>query len=121
MLYGVFRVGPDFERVKERQVASIDRGLSDHTQLASSGRKYARQKKWAKAILHYQRAIALAPSQFYYHRSLGKAYAHLGNYQRSLDVLESAYRLTNSSELKIELEQLITFVRDKSERSNDQR
>ena len=118
LFFGIFRVGPDFERVKVRQIARVDRGLDDATQLYAAGIEYARQKKWANAILQYQKAVALAPTQFYYQRALGQAYAQLGYYQRSLDVLESAHRMTVTPDLKLELEQVITQVEHKLATSN---
>lgn len=116
LFFGIFRVGPDFERVKIRQIARVDRGLDDASQLFTAGNSYAKQKKWASAVLHYQKAVALAPSQFYYQRSLGQAYSHLGYYQRSLDVLESAHRMTMNLDLKLELEQIIVQVKQKQMR-----
>ncbi|KPK11376.1 MAG: hypothetical protein AMJ56_06395 [Anaerolineae bacterium SG8_19] len=118
LFFGIFRVGPDFERVKVRQIARVDRGLDDATQLYAAGIEYARQKKWANAILQYQKAVALAPTQFYYQRALGQAYAQLGYYQRSLDVLESAHRMTVTPDLKLELEQVIAQVKHKLATSN---
>lgn len=109
--FGAFRVGPDFERVKLRRIARVDRGLGDASQLYAAGNEYARQKKWASAILQYQRAVALFPTQFYYQRNLGQAYAQLGYYQRSLDVLESAHRMTVNPDLKLELERIIARVK----------
>ena len=118
LFFGVFRVGPDFERVKVHQIARVDQGLGDASQLYAAGNEYARQKKWASAILQYQKAVALAPTQFYYQRALGRAYAQLGYYQRSLDVLESAHRMTVNPDLKLELEQIIEQVKHKRATSN---
>lgn len=118
LFFGIFRVGPDFERVKVRQIARVDRGLDDATQLYAAGYEYTRQKKWANAILQFQKAVALAPTQFYYQRALGQAYAQLGYYQRSLDVLESAHRMTVNPDLKLELEQVIAQVKHKLATSN---
>lgn len=111
--FGAFRVGPDFERVKVRQIARVDRGLGDASQLYAAGNEYARQKKWASAVLQYQKAVALFPTQFYYQRDLGQAYTKLGYYQRGLDVLESAHRMTVNPDLKLELEQIIAQVKHK--------
>lgn len=118
LFFGIFRVGPDFERVKVRQIARVDRRLDDATQLYAAGYEYTRQKKWANAILQFQKAVALAPTQFYYQRALGQAYAQLGYYQRSLDVLESAHRMTVNPDLKLELEQVIAQVKHKLATSN---
>ncbi len=118
LFFGIFRVGPDFERVKVRQIARVDRGLDDATQLYAAGYEYTRQKKWANAILQFQKAVALAPTQFYYQRALGQAYAQLGYYQRSLDVLESAHRMTVNPDLKLEFEQVIAQVKHKLATSN---
>jgi hypothetical protein len=52
----------------------------------------------------------LDPTQLYYQRALGSSYARLGYYQRSLDVLESALNVASETDLKQDLEQLMTQV-----------
>lgn len=111
LLYALLRVGPDFERIKVRRVASLDRGISDASHFHGAGVAYARQGMWATAELHFQRAAALEPSNAFYQRQLGEAYAQLGFYQRSLDVLESAGRLTGDPEMKVATERRIVEIR----------
>ena len=111
LFFGIFRVGPDFERVKVRQVAQVERGIGDASQFYAAGQQHAKRKRWASAVLQYQRAVAKDPSRPYYQRALGQAYAKLGFYQRSLDVLESAHRLAHLADLELELEQIIAQVR----------
>jgi tetratricopeptide (TPR) repeat protein len=66
---------------------------------------------WANAVLHFRRAAALEPTQTYYLSALGNGYARLGYYQRSLDVLESAYQLANDEQRREELAVMIGEVR----------
>jgi hypothetical protein len=89
-LYAIFRVGPDFERVIVRRVAGFDKGLSGASMFYIHGKDYADRNMWANAVLHFRRAAGLDPTKSLYLVELGKAYAQVGYYQRSLDVLESA-------------------------------
>jgi hypothetical protein len=100
LLYALLRVGPDFERLYERRVARLARGISDASHFQGAGASYARRGMWATAVLHFQRAAALEPSNPFHQRELGEAYARLGFYQRSLDVLESAGQLTRDPATK---------------------
>ena len=110
LLFALFKVGPDFERVNELRVARLDRGISDASRYHGVGARYAERGMWATAVLHYQRAAALEPARPFYQRVLGEAYAHLGHYQRSLDVLESARQLTRDPDVLAALEQRIVEV-----------
>ncbi len=65
---------------------------------------------WAKAVLHFQRAVALEPARISYQRSLAESYARLGYYRRSTDVLESAYRSTNNLEWQQNLQEMMEQV-----------
>ena len=111
LLFALFRVGPDFERVSERQVAQLKRGLSDASRYHGVGADYAGRGMWASAVLHFQRAAALEPANAFYQRQLGDAYSHLGHYQRSLDVLESAQRLARDPGSRAKIDQMIAEVR----------
>jgi len=110
LLYAIFRVGPDFQRVKSRNTAGIQKGIDEASGFYSAGKEHAQAKRWASAILHWQRAAALDPSRSYYQRVLGVAYSQLGFYKRSIDVLESAKQLSNNSKVQEELAELITSV-----------
>lgn len=111
LLYALLKVGPDFERVRTRQTAAVAKGLRDAPGFYARGKEYATEKKWAGAVLHWQRAAALDPNQVYYQRVLGDAYARLGFYERSLDVLKSAYEVSANEETRAALAALIEAVR----------
>ncbi len=113
LLFGIFRVGPDFERVKVRYEARLDRGISDASRYFATGQEYARRGMWATATLHWQRAVAMDPTRIIYQRLLGQAYDRLGFYDRSLDVLKSAYRNVLDPETKLELEHMMADVRSR--------
>lgn len=111
LLYGIFKVGPDFERVQTRSVAKVDRGLSDGSVYFARGQAYAKRGMWASAILHWRLAAANDPARAYYQRSLGEAYGRLGFYDRSIDVLESAMDRTVDPDSRAQLMQLIERVK----------
>lgn len=112
LLFAIFKVGPDFERIVVRRVAQLDRGLSDASQFFAAGRNYEESGRLASAVLHFQKAAALDPTQLYYQRSLGLSYAKLGYYHRSLDVLESALHVAAEMDIKHDLEQLLLQVQN---------
>ena len=68
---------------------------------------------WATAILHWRRAAANDPARAYYQRALGEAYAQLGYYERSSDVLESALERTIDPNNRTYLANLIESVKRK--------
>lgn len=111
LLYGLLRVGPDFERVSQRYVAGVDKGLHDAGDFFSVGKQYESSGMWANAILHYQRAVAHEPGRTYYQRKLGEAYGHLGFTQRGLDVLQTAQAHAATPESQAELDAAIESVR----------
>jgi hypothetical protein len=111
LFYALFRVGPDFERVSVRRTAQIRKGVSGASMFYAQGNDYAGRNMWANAVLHFRRAAALEPTQTYYLSALGNGYARLGYYQRSLDVLESAYQLANDEQRREELAVMIGEVR----------
>lgn len=113
LLYGILRVGPDFERVQTRYVAIVDRGLSDASAYYATGQIYAGRGMWASAILHWRRAAANDPARAYYQRALGEGYARLGYYERSLDVLESALARTIDPDSRTQLVNVIEEVKRK--------
>jgi tetratricopeptide (TPR) repeat protein len=110
LLYGILRIGPDFERVQIRYIARVDRGMSDAAAYFARGKLYAGQGMWATAILHWRRAAAKDPSRAYYQRVLGEAYARLGYYERSFDVLKSALERTIDPDSQINLISILERV-----------
>ncbi len=113
LLYGILKIGPDFERVQTRHHAKVDRGLSDAPAYYATGQLYAERGMWASAILHWRRAAANDPARAYYQRALGEAYAQLGYYERSSDVLKSALERTIDPDSRTYLTNLIESVKRK--------
>ncbi|NLF63486.1 MAG: hypothetical protein GX579_02675 [Chloroflexi bacterium] len=62
LLVAIIFAGPDFSRSQERMVARLERGLVNAHDYYVAGRRYAAQGMWAKAVLHWQRAAAQAPT-----------------------------------------------------------
>jgi len=108
LAYAVFRCGSDFIRVKVRHLAEVEPGLRAASDYYAAGQRYAQKGMWASAILHWQRAAANEPNRAYYQRVLGDAFARLGFFRRSLDLYQSAHRLTNDPKIRQSLERRIT-------------
>lgn len=112
LAFGIFFVGPDFARETKREIAEVGKGQRFASDYYGHGQRHAKQGRWATAVLYFQRATAQEPQQVYYQRALGQAYAVLGFYERSLDVLESGLKMASNSALRAELTELIRRVRE---------
>jgi tetratricopeptide (TPR) repeat protein len=110
ILYGLFKVGPDFERVESRQIARVEQGSADASTYYQIGKNYAKEKMWASAVLHFQRAAANEPNRAYYHLAAGKAFLELGFIDRAKDALTSARRLTNNDTVILEIETTLAAI-----------
>lgn len=113
LFYGIARAGTDFERVRSRQIAIVHKGMRDPATLSATARRLAKSQMWAAAILHWQRAAAKEPTRWNHQLSLGQAYARLGFYERALDALQSARKLTTLPERQAEIDAIITAVSEK--------
>jgi tetratricopeptide (TPR) repeat protein len=111
LVYGIFKIGPDFERVRTHYIARIDRDISDASGYYARGKIYAERKMWASAVLHWRMAAANDPARAYYQRALGMGYAELGFYERSLDVLKSALERTIDSSSGDQIKEMIANVK----------
>lgn len=94
LLWAAVLVGPNFARDRLRIVAAVDRGLSEPSAFFVSGTRYAKLGMWATAVLHWQRAAALYPTNSHYLLRLGDGYRRLGFTERALDVHRSALLVT---------------------------
>ncbi len=117
LFYAIFKAGPDFDRVTVRQVAGIIKGPKTAADFHAAATQLARQGLWATAVLHWQNAAAKAPQNIAYWESLGRAYAQLGFYERSLDVLQAALQRTGSPERQATIQQLIQTVQGKMQQN----
>lgn len=113
LFYAIFKAGPDFDRVTARQVAALTKGPKTAADFNAAAKQLARRGLWATAVLHWQNAAAKAPHNITYQESLGQAYAQLGFYERSLDLLQSAQQRTGSAERQASIQQLIQAVQAK--------
>ena len=118
LFYAIFKAGPDFERVTVRQVATLTKGPTSAADFNAAARRLSRSGLWATAVLHWQLAAAKAPNHIAYQESLGRAYAKLGFYERSLDILQSARQRTGSAERQAAIQELIQAVQAKMESIN---
>jgi tetratricopeptide (TPR) repeat protein len=111
LFWAVFLAGPDFVRDKVRLQARVAPKSTDPSTLYMVGKEQARRGLWASAVLHWQRAAALHPTNTSYLRHLGQGYAHLGFYERSLDVLQTALTLSTSPAGEAQLKQSMDTIR----------
>ena len=116
LFYAIVKAGSDFERVMVRQEAVLTKGPTNAADYNMVATRLARNDLWATAVLHWQRAAAQAPNHLAYQESLGRAYAKLGFYERSLDVLRFAHQHSGSVERKATIQELIQAVQAKMTR-----
>lgn len=119
LLVGAFKTGPDFERVQRRQIATLQKGLQDASSYHAVATKAAKRGEWATAVLHWRYAAAKAPGQISFQRQLALAYARLGFYQRSLDVLQAALPRTHDPVLQAQMERLRQTVQNQLNSDTD--
>ncbi|HUM70197.1 MAG TPA: hypothetical protein PLK31_15300, partial [Chloroflexota bacterium] len=109
------RAAPDFDRVRYRQEAAITKGLRHASEYHGAAQRMAKNGLWATAVLHWQRAVALEPTRVTYQRYLGEAYARLGFYARSLDVLQTAQRMASHPDTQAEIDRLIRTIQQQEQ------
>jgi tetratricopeptide (TPR) repeat protein len=107
---GVFRAGADFELAETRHVMALGQELRASGDFYHAGKRYADKGMWAMAVPFWQRAAAAEPTRVFFQQTLGEAYARLGFFDRSLNVLEAALGLAVNPEVKAEVEKLIQDV-----------
>ncbi|MBE2220728.1 MAG: hypothetical protein IAF02_04265, partial [Anaerolineae bacterium] len=110
LIVAVFKAAPDFEREETRHHAKLEKGLQSSGSYHGAAQRAAKKGEWATAVLNWQRAAAAAPTNRQYQRQLGIAYARLGFYQRSADVLQSALSITPDPVQQAQLNRLLTTV-----------
>lgn len=114
LAWGIFVVSPEFDRQLLRFTAQLDRNPREASEFRALAQRLAQEGMWGSAVLHWQHAAAHAPNHAQYQRELGEAYYRLGHYQRSLDVLQSAYRLAKNPDVKNEIGLLLAEVGQKA-------
>ena len=106
----VLWVAPDFVRDEKRLTAVLSKGLRLPSDYNVKAREFSKKGMWATAVLHWQHAAGKEPHSITYQRHLGLAYAQLGFYERSLDILQSAFNLSTHPAKQQELQKLIQTV-----------
>lgn len=109
-LFAALFVSPDFQRDEGKLIARLRKGLRSADQFHLTAKELSQVGLWASATLHWQRAAALDPKKFVYQRELAHAYAKLGFYERSLDILRSALVIATKPEQRAELEKILATL-----------
>lgn len=110
-LWALLLVAPDFIRDKQRLTAALHKRLKLAADYHARAKELARQGMWASAVLHWQYAAGQEPHNILYQRHLGLAYAQLGFYERSLDILQSALNLATQPQLQKDLQNMMQRVK----------
>jgi tetratricopeptide (TPR) repeat protein len=87
----------DFSKEEHREWLETDRSAVNETDYYARGRAYARRGMWAKALLHWQKAVAVSnvPKDSYF-ASMARAYAHLGRYEDALRQMDEAMHVSRA-------------------------
>jgi len=83
----------DFAWESVRQRLEFDQGVKSSMDYYSRGRYYRRIGQTAKAVLHWERAVLLAPDQYAFRVALGNAYYAQGRYNGAAEQLYAALRI----------------------------
>jgi hypothetical protein len=86
-------LGEDFTYDRHRILLRPDPDIRLGPDFLSRGKEYARQKMWAMAVLHFQRASYRLPESLNPYLSLAVAYYNLKMYDRMADPLRQAEKL----------------------------
>jgi tetratricopeptide (TPR) repeat protein len=103
----MFQTVEDFSKQEHREYLEPDRHLLNDVDYYARGRLYEKRGMWAKALLHWQRAVAINPQRDTYFASVARAYAHLGRYEQALGQVEEALRVSRTPEEWYPLRDLI--------------
>lgn len=110
LILAVVFLAPDFDQVTTRLVAKLGKKKPNGADYDFEARRFAEAGMWATAVLHWQRAAALAPAKLSYQTRLADGYARLGFFERSLDVLQSAQSAVFDAKTKAQLQQKIDRI-----------
>ena len=111
VLFTIYMAGEDFKKKEVRRIAAISDRLREPRELDKVAQQLAKEGKWASAVLHWQRAVGRASGHAPYLLRLGHAFAELGFYERSLDILHPALETARHNETRQEIEQELVRVK----------
>ena len=89
----VFAAYDEFAWVERRLAAVLDPDADSHSALYSRGRRYADQGMWARALVHWAKAVALNPGHPDYRLALASAYINLRQPEKAVEHLEQAEQM----------------------------
>ena len=92
----LFGTVEDFSKESRYERLEIDRHLRNDTDFYARGRVYEKKGMWAKALIHWRRAVAFNPRRDTYLGALARAYAHLGQYGQALVHVDDAIRASRT-------------------------
>jgi tetratricopeptide (TPR) repeat protein len=94
----MFNTVEDFAKEERRERLEPDRHLVNDADYYTRGRAYEKLGMWAKALLHYRRAVARKPERDTYYAAMARAYARLGRYEQALMQVDQALRVSRTPE-----------------------
>jgi len=94
----MFNTVDDFAQEERRERLEPDRHLVNDADYYTRGRFYEKKGMWAKALLHWRKAVAINPHRDMYLAALARAYAHLGRYEEALAHIDRAVQVSRTPE-----------------------
>lgn len=94
----MFNTIEDFSKEERRERLEPDRRLVNDADFYTRGRVYEKLGMWAKALLHYQRAVAKKPERDTYYAAMARVYARLGRYEQALMHVDRALQVSRTPE-----------------------
>jgi tetratricopeptide (TPR) repeat protein len=88
-----FMAYEEFQWVEHRLSATLDKDVDSPSSLYARGRELAEQGMWAKAAIHWSKAVALSPGHPDYRVALASAYINLGQVDRAWEHLQMAQQI----------------------------
>jgi tetratricopeptide (TPR) repeat protein len=95
----MFNTVEDFSQEERREWLRPDKRLVNDADYFTRGRAYEKRGMWAKALLHWRRAIALNPRRDTYYAAAARAYARLGRYDEALGQMDQAVAVSRTPEM----------------------
>lgn len=93
-----YELGTAYEKLGQAAVLEIEK--KDPPSFRAEqllGESYAASSEWPVAVLHFQNAIALAPTAQCLHAELGEVHLHAGNWQAAQQAFDEEFRLNPRS------------------------
>jgi len=83
------------------------------------GQRYLEELSYEQAVIAFEKAIAIDSKNVEAYIGLSKAYEGMGTYEKSISILESAYKATEAEEIKILLAQKEKEVKKQEQKEKE--